>query len=66
MKLDIFNVVELGNTDKAIIKEKLDDNKYKAEIVDKNGNTKEVRVINENEIRRIVVAKWIRKYIKSH
>ena len=57
MKLDIFNVVELGNTDKAIIKEKLDDNKYKAEIVDKNGNTKEVRVINENEIRRIVVAK---------
>lgn len=57
MKLKIFDVVELEDGNKATIKEELKDNKFKAEIVDKKGVTKEVREINEKEIKRIVVAK---------
>ena len=45
MKINIFDVVELENNDKATIKEKLGNNKFKAEIVNENGITKEIREI---------------------
>ena len=35
MKINIFDVVELENNDKATIKEKLGNNKFKAEIVNR-------------------------------
>ena len=41
MKINIFDVVELENNDKATIKEKLGNNKFKAEIVNENGITKD-------------------------
>ena len=56
MKINIFDVVELENKDKAKIKEKLGNNKFKAEIVNGNGVTKEIREIEEKEIKRIVIA----------
>ena len=56
MKINIFDVVELENNDKATIKEKLGNNKIKAEIVNENGITKEIREIEEKEIKRIVIA----------
>lgn len=56
MKLKIFDVVELVNNDMATIKEKLGNNKFKAEIVNEKGFTKEIREIDEKEIKRIVVA----------
>lgn len=56
MKIKIFDVVELENNDKATIKEKLGNNKFKAEIVNENGVTKEIREIEEKEIKRIVIA----------
>ena len=56
MKINIFDVVELENNDKATIKEKLGNNKFKAEIVNGNGVTKEIREIEEKEIKRIVSA----------
>ena len=56
MKINIFDVVELENNDKATIKEKLGNNKFKAEIVNANGVTKEIREIEEKEIKRIVIA----------
>ena len=55
-KINIFDVVELENNDKATIKEKLGNNKFKAEIVNENGITKEIREIEEKEIKRIVIA----------
>lgn len=55
MKLNIFDVVELENNDKAIIKEKLDNNKFKSEIVNEKGITKDIREIEEKEIKRIVI-----------
>ena len=57
MKLKVFDVVELEDGNKATIKEELNDNKFKAEIVDENGITKDVRIIDEEEIKRIVVIK---------
>lgn len=56
MKINIFDVVELENNDKATIKEKLGNNKFKAEIVNEKGVTKEIRKIDEKEIKRIVIA----------
>ena len=56
MKINIFDVVELENNDKATIKKKLGNNKFKAEIVNENGITKEIREIEEKEIKRIVIA----------
>ena len=56
MKINIFDVVELENNDKATIKEKLGNNKFKAEIVNGNGVKKEIREIEEKEIKRIVIA----------
>ena len=56
MKINIFYVVELEKNDKATIKEKLGNNKFKAEIVNGNGVTKEIREIEEKEIKRIVIA----------
>ena len=44
MKINIFDVVELGKK------------KFKAEIVNENGITKEIREIEEKEIKRIVIA----------
>lgn len=46
--------MELENSNKAIIKEKLQNNIYNAEIVENSGKTKEFRTINEDEIRRII------------
>ena len=54
MKLNVFDVVELENSNRAIIKEKLQNNIYNAEIVENSGKTKEFRTINEDEIRRII------------
>ena len=55
-KYEIFDVVELKNKDRATI---LGINKetYSVEIVDKDGNTKEVKEISADEVEKIIYTK---------
>ena len=56
MKIKVFDVVELKNNNLATILE-IKDNKYFAEIVDKNGKTLETRNINQDDVKRIIFSK---------
>lgn len=53
MRINIFDVVELQNNEKATILE-VSNNKYLAEIVNQDGSTKEKRDIISNDIKKII------------
>lgn len=54
MKINIFDVVELENSNKAIIKEKLENNSFNVEVIGNTGETKGFITIDEKKIRRII------------
>lgn len=54
MKYKVFDVVELKNKDKATILEVIDENKYKVEIVDNEGNSKGITETNKGDINKII------------
>ena len=55
-KYEIFDVVELKNKDRATILA-INKETYSVEIVDKNGNTKEIKEISSDEVEKIVYTK---------
>lgn len=57
MRIKVFDVVKLNNGSDVIIKEILTNNKYKAEIFDKNGKSKEVIIIKIDDIKSITYSK---------
>lgn len=56
MKINIFDVVELKNGTKAIILYIYDD-KYKVNIIDKNGESLGISQITNSDILRIIYSK---------
>lgn len=58
MKISLFDVVELNDGNRAIIKN-IDNKKYFAEIVNQKGDTIENRNILQNEINNVVFQKNI-------
>lgn len=54
MKYKVFDVIELKNRDKATILEVIDENKYKVEIVDNEGNSKCITEISKDDISKII------------
>ncbi len=57
MKLKIFDVVELNNGNKATIVENKTKDMYKAEIITNEGKTLGIKLINENDVSRIIFTK---------
>ena len=55
-KIKVFDVVELNNKDRATILN-CDNNEYLAEIVGQDGIRKDVCIINENNIHKIIFSK---------
>lgn len=56
MQIRIFDVVKLNNNNKAIIKNK-ENNLYKVEIIDTKGNSKNFKIIKEEDIAEILYTK---------
>lgn len=56
MQINMFDVVELQNKNKATILNTVN-NKYLVEIVDKEGNRKEIKEITKEEIKKIIYRK---------
>lgn len=54
MKYKVFDVIELKNKDKATILEIINENRYKAEIVDNEGNSKGITEISKENISKII------------
>ena len=57
MKLKIFDVVELNNGNKATIAKNKTKDMYKAEIITNEGKTLGIKLINENDVSRIIFTK---------
>lgn len=53
MKIKLFDVVELNDNNKAIIKGKKKKNSYLVELV----NKKEIRIITDKDIKNIIYSK---------
>lgn len=56
MKLKVFEVVELLDGNKATILEN-NKNRYKAEIVNKHGESQGTKYITETDIKKILISK---------
>jgi hypothetical protein len=57
MKLKIFDVVELNNGNKATIVENKTKDIYKAEIVTNEGKILGIKLINENDVNKIIFSR---------
>lgn len=57
MKLEIFDVVELGNRNKAIILQEISKDKYKAEVVNNKGETQGIAKIGEKDVINVIFSK---------
>lgn len=56
-KINIFDVVQLNNGNKATILEKIDTRTYKAEIVNIEGKTQGIVQIKEKDIIEVIFSK---------
>lgn len=56
MQVQIFDVVQLTNNEKAIIKDK-EKNIYKVEIINENGKPNNFKIIKEENIEKILYSK---------
>lgn len=56
MQVQIFDVVQLTNNEKAIIKDK-EKNIYKVEIINENGKPNNFKIIKEENIEKVLYSK---------
>lgn len=57
MKIEVFDVVELKDKNKATILNKKENNEYLSEIIDNKGKKLGNKVITEQEIEKIIYSK---------
>lgn len=57
MKIEVFDVVELKNKNKATILNKTESNEYLSEIIDKSSTKVEKRIITESDIERVIYSR---------
>lgn len=57
MNLKIFDVVELQNGNKATIVENKAKDMYKAEIITNEGKTLGIKLIDENDVNKIIFSR---------
>lgn len=56
MQVQIFDVVQLTNNEKAIVKDK-EKNIYKVEVINENGKPNNFKIIKEENIEKILYSK---------
>jgi len=57
MKIEVFDVVELKNRNKATILDKRENKEYLSEVIDDRGKIIENKIIGEQDIERIIYSK---------